>query len=338
MQEHPHLPIYALSKKISEVHKMPQARVCVFGSLNYDFMIMGPRLPGPGETVKGSSFSMQAGGKGANQALQAARLGAVTYMVGCIGDDFMGDAQIASLTAEGTITDYIERHDSLKTGVALISVDRSGQNEITIAPNANSECTKALLDRAQPAFDHSDVFLTQLETNLDAVLYAMKKARRAGCTVILDPAPVQDVPTEIWAMADIVKPNETEASLYTGLPIDSEHIMDWAERASVRLRSMGAPAVLITLGARGCWYSGEEEFYMPSFQIDAVDATAAGDSYAGALATALSERQPIRSAIAFASAAGAVTASRAGAQLSIGSREAVETFLRDRSEEVEKMM
>lgn len=316
---------------------MPQARVCVFGSLNYDFVIMGPRLPMPGETVKGSSFSMQTGGKGANQALQAARLGAAAYMIGCIGRDFMGDAQIASLSDEGMITNYIARHDSLKTGVALISVDQSGQNEITIAANANNDCSQELLDRAQPAFDHSDVFLTQLETNIDAVLYAMEKARNAGCTIILDPAPVQTVPQKIWAMADIVKPNETEASLFTGLPVDDADIVGWARRAADKLRSMGAPAVLITLGARGCWYSGGEEFHIPSFPINTVDATAAGDSFAGALAVAMSEKQPIRQAVMFASAAGAITASRAGAQPSIGSREEVESFLRNRSNEVLEM-
>lgn len=310
---------------------MSQASVAVFGSLNYDFVILGPRLPEPGETVKGDSFIMQTGGKGANQALQAARLGARTYMIGCVGQDFMGDAQLASLSAEGTITDYIVRHDTLKTGVALINVDKSGQNEIMIAANANEACTKEQLDRADAAFIGSDVFLTQLETNMDAVLYAMKKARRAGCKVILDPAPMQAVPNDIWAMADIVKPNETEAAYYTGIPVDEADIQGWAKKAGDRLKAMGAPAVLITLGAKGCWYSGEEEFFAPPFKIKAVDATAAGDSFAGALATALSEGQTMRQAVVFASAAGAVTASRAGAQPSIGHRAEVEAFLLERT-------
>jgi ribokinase len=310
---------------------MPEARVTVFGSLNYDFVILGPRLPTPGETVKGNEFMMQTGGKGANQALQAARLGAKTYMIGCVGRDFMGQAQLDCLSAEGMNTDYIVRHDTLKTGVALIYVEQNGQNEIMIAANANEACTREMLDSAQPAFDGSDVFLTQLETNLDSVLYAMEKAHEAGCYIILDPAPMQEVPPQIWAMADLVKPNETEAAYYTGIPVDGSDITAWAQKAAAKLKAMGAPAVLITLGAKGCWYSGADEaYFVPPFKIKAVDATAAGDSFAGALATALSEKQPMRQAIAFASAAGAVTASKAGAQPSIGRRAEVEAFLQGR--------
>jgi ribokinase len=308
---------------------MAKACVTVFGSLNYDFVILGPRLPAPGETVKGSEFIMQTGGKGANQALQAARLGARTYMIGSIGRDFMGDAQLACLSADGIITDYITRHETKKTGVALIYVQQGGQNEIMIAANANEACTRELLDSAQSAFDDCGVFLTQLETNMDAVLYAMERARDAGSYIILDPAPMQPVSPEIWALADIVKPNETEAAYYTGLPVDETDIASWAKRAGDSLKAMGAPAVLITLGSKGCWYSGEEEFYLPSYKIKAVDATAAGDSFAGALATALGEGQPVRQAVAFASAAGAVAASRAGAQPSIGRRSEIEAFMRE---------
>lgn len=307
---------------------MSQARVVVFGSLNYDFVVMGPRLPAPGETVKGGEFLMQPGGKGANQALQAARLGARTYMIGSVGRDFMGDSQLANLSADGVVTDHILRQEELKTGVALIYVEKGGQNEIMIAPNANEACTRELIDSAQPAFEGSSVFLTQLETNLDAVLYAMEKARRAGCFVILDPAPVQSLPRETWAMADLVKPNETEAAYYTGMPVDESDILGWAKQAALRLRAMGAPRALITLGAKGCLYSGEEEFFVPPFRVDAVDATAAGDSFAGALAVALGEEKNMRDAIRFASAAGALTASKAGAQQSIPFRAEVEAFLR----------
>jgi ribokinase len=141
---------------------MQIAKVVVFGSLNYDFTILGPRLPVPGETVKGDRILMQTGGKGANQALQAARLGAQTFMIGCIGRDFMGDAQLECLAAEGMTADYIERHQSLETGTALIYVDKTGQNEIMIAAGANEACTREQLDKAQRAFDCGDVFLTQL--------------------------------------------------------------------------------------------------------------------------------------------------------------------------------
>jgi ribokinase len=310
---------------------MPSARVTVFGSLNYDFVIMGPRLPTPGETVKGNQLLMQTGGKGSNQALQAARLGAKTTMIGCVGQDFMGDTQLTCLSAEGMVTDYIMRHDTLKTGVALIFVDQNGQNEIMIAANANEACTRGQLDRAQPAFDDCDVFVTQLETNMDSVLYALEKARKAGCFIMLDPAPMQNVPQQLWGMVDLVKPNETEAAFYTGLPVDGNDIQGWARQACHRLKEMGAPAALITLGAMGCYYCGEEDFFVPPFKIKAVDATAAGDSFAGALATALGERQPVRQAIIFASAAGAVTASKAGAQPSIGRRAEVDAFLSSRS-------
>lgn len=311
---------------------MSTANVLVFGSLNYDFTIIGPRLPSPGNTLKGTKFLMQAGGKGANQAMQAVRLGAATAMIGCVGRDFMGDDQIAGLSAEGMNTQYIFRHESVKTGVALIFVEQDGQNEIMIAPNANEACTKEMLDAAQKAFDGAGVFITQLETNLDSVLYAMKKAREAGCFVMLDPAPMQAVPKEIWAMADLVKPNETEAAYYTGLPVDESDIEGWARKASACLKAMGAPAALITLGAKGCFYSGDEEFFAPPYKIKAVDATAAGDAFAGALAVALGEKRPMREAIRFASAAGAVAATRAGAQQSIGRRAEVEEFIRQHAQ------
>jgi ribokinase len=159
-------------------------------------------------------------------------------------------------------------------------------------------------------------------------MYAMEKARKAGCFIILDPAPMQRVPEQLWAMADLVKPNETEAAFYTGIPVDEGDITGWAGRAAAKLKAMGAPAALITLGAKGCLYSGREEFFVPPFKIKAVDATAAGDSFAGALATALGEKMPMRQAIEFASAAGAVTASKAGAQQSIGRRGDVEELIR----------
>jgi ribokinase len=306
---------------------MRQARVTVFGSLNYDFAIAGARLPSPGETVKGNRFFMQTGGKGANQALQAARLGAKTTMIGCVGQDFMGDAQIEMLRAEGMDTGYITRLENEKTGVALIFVDQHGQNEIMISANANGACTKEQIDRAQPALCNSDVFLAQFETNFDAVEYALKKARGEGCFVMLDPSPVQPVPKEMWLLVDLVKPNEMEASYYTGLPIDEEDRVGWAREACAKLKALGAPRALITLGDKGCYYSGEKEYFVPPFKINAVDATAAGDSFAGALATAIGEKRAMRDAIVFASAAGALTASKAGAQPSICRRHEVEEFI-----------
>ena len=305
---------------------MPQAKVTVFGSLNYDYVIMGPHLPAPGETVKGDRFLMQPGGKGANQALQAARLGARTTMIGCLGRDFMGDHQLELLAKEGVETAYIQRHETLKTGTALIFVENSGQNEIMIASNANGDCTKELIDRAQPAFEACDVFLTQLETNTDAVWYAIEKAHQNGCFIILDPAPIQSIPDEVWSMVDLIKPNENEAAYYSRLPVDEDNIVEWAKAASAAIKTMGVPEVLITLGAKGCYYSGKEDFYLPPYEIQAVDATAAGDSFAGALATALGEKMPMRDAVSFASAAGAVTASKAGAQISIGARQEVDAL------------
>ena len=307
---------------------MKLANVTVFGSLNYDFVILGSRLPLPGETVKGDSFLHQTGGKGANQALQAARLGGRTTMIGCIGKDFMGDAQFDCMRAEGVVVDYIVRHDTLPTGTALIFVDTAGQNEIMVSSGANAACTPATLDASAKAFENCDVFVTQMETGMDAILQGLRLARQAGCFCILDPAPVQSVPPELWAMADLVKPNETEAALYTGIPVDHDDLLGWAARAAEKLKAMGAPTVLITLGAKGSYYSGEQQFHTPSIPVRAVDATAAGDSFAGALAVAIGEAMPMRDAIAFASAAGAVTASRAGAQHSIGRRHEVEGLLR----------
>jgi ribokinase len=307
---------------------MHDINIAVLGSLNYDCTVWGPRLPSPGETVLSGRFGMQVGGKGANQAVQAALLGAHVHMIGCVGQDFMGDEQFRSLAAAGVDTTCLARVEGLTTGACCIHVDSRGENAIMIVPGANQAITAAMLEAAQPAIESARVFITQLEVNLDAVVDGLRMARQAGCLTILDPAPMQPVPEEIWSLVDLVKPNETEAAYFTGIEQGDMPLEQWAAAMSAKLRQMGPSRVIVTLGSHGAWYDdGQDAFMTQPFAVQAVDATAAGDSFSGALAVALAEGKTPREAVRFACAAGAVTALGSGAQQSLRGRCEIEAMM-----------
>ncbi|MEJ5369153.1 MAG: ribokinase [Bryobacteraceae bacterium] len=308
---------------------MPARAIVVTGSLNMDFVVQVERLPAPGETAKGWNFQTVPGGKGANQACAAARLSPEhpVTMIGRVGFDAFADHLRASLAAAGADTSRIHGCRSAPTGVALIWVDRTGQNSIVIAPGANNALSAADMETERSAFVSAACALFQLETPLEAVAAGLRLAREHGVLSILDPAPAQPLPPELLAQVGLLTPNESEACLLAGRPPGRLPLAD-APALAEELRARGPRAVVLKLGDQGCYYAGPEgRFHAPAFRVEAVDATAAGDTFNGALAVALAEGRPIPEALRFANAAAALSVTRLGAQASIPSREETDRFL-----------
>jgi len=301
-------------------------RVCVIGSANVDYAVSLPRLPSPGETVSGGTLLVNLGGKGANQAVAARRLGGEVRMVGCVGDDADGRRIRESLAGAGIDVSGLYVSQEAATGTALIMVDSEGRNQIAVAPGANHRLT---VDMAAPyagSIAWADVLACQLETPLPVVRWALGEARRLGVTTVLNPAPVQVLDADILTLVDYLTPNEHEAARLAGLPVDS---LESAGIAAARLREMGAGTVLVTLGERGVLAcEGESGLHFPAFPVDAVDTTAAGDAFNGALAMGLAAGGSLEQAIPLANAAAALACTRRGAQDSLPERSEVEAFLR----------
>jgi ribokinase len=301
------------------------ARVAVIGSLNMDLVARAPRLPRPGETLAGSAFAQVAGGKGGNQAVAAARLGARVTMIGCVGADANGELLRTGLLAEGIDCSALDTSQHAPTGVALIVVDEASQNAIVIVAGSNVEVTPATLARHEVTLAAADVVVCQLETPPDAVYAALAAARKLGKTTILNPAPATGpLPAEWLPLIDYLVPNELEAATLTGLPLDTPAD---AARAAEALHRAGARNVLITLGAQGvCALLGDvtpdgsgtpATAHWPAPQVAAVDTTAAGDTFIGALAARLAAGEAPAQAIQFALRAASISVTREGAQPSI---------------------
>ena len=302
------------------------SHIVVVGSLNMDLVVSTPRIPQPGETIIGSAFKTVPGGKGANQAVAAARLGAWISMVGKVGDDGFGRQLRHNLETAGVRHDFVTQSPAVASGVALITVEESGQNSIVVALGANTQLSPADIDAADELIAGAGIMLLQLECPLDSVIHATARARRHGVNVILNPAPAQPLPAELLQMVDILIPNETEAELLTGISV---HTDDDAANAARALLALGVGAVIITLGDRGALLAcGGEITHFPPFPVVAVDTTAAGDAFIGGLAVALSEGKMLPDAVRLGSAAGALAATRAGAQSSLPTRSDVEAMLR----------
>jgi ribokinase len=288
--------------------------VCVIGSANLDFTVSVPALPRPGETVSGGELIVSPGGKGANQAVAARRLGAEVRFVGLLGADPMGDRLLAVLTAEGIDVAGIGRTDQAPTGVALIAVDREGRNQIAVAPGANHRLTVARAGAHADAVAWADVVLLQLETPLETVRWALREGRRRGKRTVLNPAPARELPLppDLLPMVDVVIPNELEAGLLTGAPVVDGGTAATAGRALV---GAGAGAAVITLGVQGALHvEGDGACTpVPGFPVTAVDTVGAGDAFAGALAACLAGGAGVAEAVVVASAAGALTCTRRGA-------------------------
>lgn len=304
--------------------------ITVAGSLNMDFVVSVDRLPAPGETTLGRDFQMLPGGKGANQACAAGKLGAgriATRMIGRVGLDVFGDDLKASLSAAGVDVSNVHATRGQPTGVAMIWVDRDGQNSIVVASGANHALLASETEAMRPVFRGSRFALFQLESPVDTIAAALRIARSEGVKTILDPAPAQPLAPELLANVDILTPNESEASILLGVP-PGRLSKEEAPGMARRLRKLGPGTIVLKLGDQGCFcLDGEEEIFSPAFPVTARDATAAGDVFNAALAVSMAEDRPLAQCLRFANAAAAISVTRTGAQTSIPSRAEVDALL-----------
>lgn len=293
-----------------------QARVLVIGSLNMDLVARAERLPRPGETLAGASFTTVPGGKGANQAVAAARLGAEVAMVGCVGDDAYGEQLRRGLEADGIDCQAVKVAAGVPSGVAMIVVDDQSQNAIVIIAGGNGQLSPADVQRFDPLLLQADVVVCQLEIPYPAVEYALSRAHQLGRTVILNPAPVAaPLPPHWYAWIDYLIPNESETQALTGLIVSGPAS---AGEAAMRLLDAGVGKVIVTLGEQGVLLAENGRLeHFPGRVVRAVDTTAAGDTFVGGFAAALARGQDQRQAIALGQAAAALSVTRAGAQPSI---------------------
>lgn len=301
--------------------------VVVFGSVVWDVAGFAPRIPKPGETLLGDSYKVGLGGKGANQAVAARKLGADVAFFGKVGRDAFAGSIRAAFAENGLDPAGLDETD-VETALALIQIGRNGENAILLAAGANRDMQPEDVERARSSIQAAKAVLLQLEIPLEATLAAARAAREAGATSILDPAPApQDgVPGSVFMAVDVVTPNELEAETYCGFrPTDA----DSGHAAAERLIDLGAPAAVITLGAAGVAWAREDGMkgFQPPFQVDAIDTVAAGDCFNGALAVALTEGQDFAAAVRFAAAAGALATTKPGASAAAPTREDIETLL-----------
>jgi ribokinase len=299
---------------------MPRPKIVVVGSANTDMVVRTEHLPLPGETVLGGKFIMTAGGKGANQAVAAARLGAEVTFVARLGRDVFGDRSLAGYQAEGIKTAYIVRDEEEASGVALIVVDAAAENIITVAPGANGHLSPADVYAAEQAIAEADGVLLQLEIPLETVQAAIELAKRRHVRVILNPAPARSLPDDVLSAVDVLTPNENEAAKLIGEQVDSP---------LEALIARGVDSIIMTCGAQGCEVlSRGQHQRVPGFHVEAVDTTGAGDCFNGALAVALARGLDVAEAARYANAAAAMAVTRLGAQASLPLDEEVQDFLR----------
>ena len=304
--------------------------IVVVGSLNMDLVVRIPQIPRPGETLLGGVFNTFPGGKGANQAVAAARLGAHVTMIGCVGGDAFGKEMRDTLIAEGIDTTHILVQEESATGVALIQVDENGQNSIAVASGANFQLTNADVEKAMQSIGDIDVLVMPLETPLETIYTAAKIASLRGAKVLLNPAPAQALDQDLLELVDVLLPNEHEVALMVGLP-PLQSAAD-VRIAAEKLLSLGTRNLLVTMGGQGAiLFDGKTELNISAYPIQAVDTTAAGDCFVGALAVGISEGKSIPLSAEFASAAAAISATRNGAQPSLPHRDEVEQFIRERN-------
>jgi ribokinase len=306
--------------------------ILVVGSLNADLVVRAPRFPQPGETISGDDLQVIPGGKGANQAVAAARLGSNVSMLGRVGKDNFGDFLLNNLKTNQVDSQLVGRDDA-STGTAIIVVDSNGQNSIVLSAGANGKVSPADIDSA--SFVHHDLLLLQLEIPLPTVLSAARKAKANHVRVILNPAPAKEIPDELIALADFLIPNETELSLLTNQIVDDVSSM---EQAATSLLQRGAKNVIVTLGEKGALIvSGTQVTHVDTYQVNVVDTTAAGDAFIGGFATKLLESDSLLSetreqapalqrAVRYGCACGALATTKFGAQPSLPTKQEVESF------------
>lgn len=296
--------------------------ILVVGSLNADLVVRTPRFPQPGETISGEDLQVIPGGKGANQAVAAARLGANVSMLGRVGKDNFGDFLLDNLQSNHVDTTLIQRDDA-STGTATIIVDSNGQNSIVLSAGANGKVS--LLDVEHASFSTFDLLLLQLEIPTPTVLSATQLAKQHGVRVILNPAPAKSLPDELISLADFIIPNETELSLLTSMEVKD---IPSAEKAARVLLAKGSQNVIVTLGSKGALIVNKEtSTHVDTYHVDVVDTTAAGDAFIGGFANALLENKSLEESVRFGCACGALATTKFGAQPSLPMKEEVERLI-----------
>jgi len=296
------------------------AKILVVGSINMDLVIRVPHAPEPGETVLGGDFTTYPGGKGANQAVAASRMGGDVTMVGRVGNDDFGDSLIQTLLDDRVKTTYVIKDADAATGVAMIAVTADGENMIMVASGANMQLSLEDVNNARPLMREADIMLVQLESPLDVVTQAVELAKAYDVPVVFNPAPGQILSKALLSNVDYLTPNLSELKCLT----EEEDVND----AILKLKEWGVKTLVITLGVNGVRVVTEEmDRHLPAFEVTAVDTTASGDAFNGALAVALAEEKLLLEAVWMGMAAGALAATKRGAQTSLPTREAVEQFL-----------
>jgi len=305
------------------------AKLIVLGSVNADHVLQVDGFPRPGETVLGHGYQVLPGGKGANQAVAAARLGADIGFIACVGEDDFGKRIVAAFEDDGMDTRSVMIVQGMPTGIALIQVAAGGENSIAISAEANASLTEEALEPHLNYLRQADTLLMQLESPMETIERAAHEAKVAGAQVILNPAPAQTLSDSLLADLAMITPNETEAELLTGVKVETEAD---AQKAADILRDKGVGIVIITLGSQGAFYCGPDGSRLVSgFRVEAIDTTAAGDTFNGALVAGLQEGKSMDDAIRFAHAAASISVTRLGAQTSIPSRAEVDNFLKANS-------
>lgn len=303
-------------------------QLIVLGSVNADHVLQVPSFPRPGETLIGGNYQVIPGGKGANQAVAAARLNADIGFIACVGDDPFGINIRQDFEKDGINIDGVIVAENTPTGIAMIQVSATGENSICLSAEANDKLDCAQIEPHLDKIHGAKYLLTQLETPIEGIEYAAKVAKESGTKVILNPAPARPLSNELLACIDVITPNETEAEVLTGVTVTDDVS---AHQAALALHDKGIETVMITLGAKGVWLShsgeGNQGELIPGFRVEATDTTAAGDTFNGALVTGLLEEMPLEKAIKFAHAAAAISVTRFGAQTSIPSRQETDAFL-----------
>ena len=289
-------------------------KICVIGSLNMDLVVNVDEMPKKGQTLIGENFKEVPGGKGANQAVAIAKLGGDVSMIGKVGNDGFGQTLINALKADNVKTDYIQI-ENCSSGVAMITVDKNAENSIVVAPGANFRVLREDIDKCIDSIKQSDIVVVQLETPLDTIKYALQESKQLDKYTILNPAPAVKLEEDIIKNVDLLTPNETELEILSGVKIENEE--DIIKAAQVMIQK-GVKQLIVTLGSKGSLYIDKDNVkFKESYKVDAIDTTAAGDSYTGALSVALSQDKDIQEAMDFASKVGALCVMKEGAQTSL---------------------